>query len=71
MTLDEFIASEIATWGQDYIFDLVDRGYEAKRLIDSHGEVRFTWVLTQAPIYASISVGSDPVFTPVSQVSRL
>lgn len=27
MTQDQFIKSEIAVWGEDYIFDLIERGY--------------------------------------------
>lgn len=27
MTKDEFLKHEIYVWGEDYIFDLIDRGY--------------------------------------------
>lgn len=27
MTESEFIAKEVATWGQDYVYDLMDKGY--------------------------------------------
>lgn len=28
MTIEEFIRSEMIVWGEDYIYDLIDRGYE-------------------------------------------
>jgi len=71
MTKQEFIDKEIATWGQDYIFDLIDRGYEVVELVDAHGQMKFSWVLTQPQKYATIQVGSDSVFTPVSRGLRL
>lgn len=30
MTQDEYLKHEIALWGEEYIFDLVDRGYTLK-----------------------------------------
>lgn len=30
MTQDEFIKREMSIWGEDYIFDLLERGYEPK-----------------------------------------
>lgn len=27
MTESEFIAKEVAVWGEDYVFDLLDKGY--------------------------------------------
>jgi len=66
MTQDEFIDREIATWGQDYIFDLIDRGYEAVRLIDGTGQMRWSWRLTQPQKYAMLeSAASALSFTPV------
>ena len=44
MTEDQFIVKEIATWGEDYIFALIDRGYEARCLISRSGEMKWTWV---------------------------
>ena len=27
MTMQDFIEKEISVWGEDYVFDLMDRGY--------------------------------------------
>lgn len=58
MTEDQFITKEIATWGEDYIFNLIDRGYKAACLISSTGQMRWTWVLTQPEIRATMQTGS-------------
>jgi len=71
MTEQEFINKEIAIWGEDYIFNLVDRGYKAACLISRSGEMKWSWVLTQPDPHAIMRNGSGSVFTPVSQGSRL
>lgn len=46
MTLDEFLKSEIAVWGEDYIFDLLDKGYELTELTDNlTGSVKWAWIM--------------------------
>ena len=37
MTREQFIACEIVTWGEDYIFDLLDKGYVAVELVNRAG----------------------------------
>jgi len=58
MTKQQFITKEIATWGQDYIFDLIDRGYDAVELHDTQGRMKWSWVLTQPQKYATMGYGS-------------
>lgn len=45
MTREEFINREVAIWGEDYIFDLLDRGYEPK--LTSEGWRWFAPVITR------------------------
>jgi hypothetical protein len=71
MTREEFINREVATWGEDYIFDLIDRGYEVIQLRNGT-QVKWTWVLrglTNTPPRATVSGGSGAGFTPVFPVS--
>jgi hypothetical protein len=44
MTLEEFINREINVWSEDYIFDLLDRGYEPVELISDTGQTKWSWV---------------------------
>jgi len=72
MTREQYINREISTWGFDYIADLFDRGYEVRQLTNSHGESKWSWVLTEARPRASLEVGSIRGFTPVfPRASRL
>lgn len=67
MTRDQFIQREIATWGEDYIFDLIDRGYEVVQLTNGT-QVKWCWHfigLTTSPESATVIRGSDSAFTPV------
>lgn len=64
MTKDQFIQQQVATWGEDYIFDLIDKGYEAVEY-DWNGTIRWWWVLTQPQACATIPA-SRPVVSPVS-----
>lgn len=48
MTEDEFLKHEIALWGEEYIFDLIDRGYTLK--LTTAG---YKWVLP------AVTVGTD------------
>ena len=64
MTREQFIAKEVATWGEDYIFDLLDRGYEVIELrMGTH--VKWTWLLTNTEDSATVGSGSAVGFTPV------
>ena len=45
MTREQFISSEVATWGSDYIFDLLDQGYEPVELVASGGRTKWTWIM--------------------------
>jgi len=71
MTLDQFINREVATWGEDYIFSLLDRGYEAVELTDNAGQTKWTWVLTKAPIFATMNHGGNPGFLPFPRITRV
>jgi hypothetical protein len=77
MTYDEFIKREIRVWGEDYIFALLDSGYEAVELISAMGTMRWTWrkPLTTAPASATVGAGSSvreftPVFSHTDRASR-
>jgi hypothetical protein len=72
MTREEFIAKEIATWGEDHIFDLIDRGYVVVELTNG-SQTKWTWMvrgLTNAPDYGTVESGSGAGFTPVFPVFR-
>jgi hypothetical protein len=78
MTREQFISREIATWGEDYVFDLFERGYVAVQLSNG-SRIRWTWMvptsptypgLTNAPDCATVGFGSDGGFTPVFPTSR-
>lgn len=43
---EEFIKREIAIWSEDYIFDLLDRGYDVKLTTEG-----YKWF---APVYEQI-----------------
>ena len=73
MTREQFMAKEIAAWGEDHIFDLLDRGYAVIELTDNRGNVKWTWYfvgLTNAPDCATLKSGSDVEFTPVYSTYR-
>jgi hypothetical protein len=78
MTREQFISREIATWGEDYVFDLFERGYVAVQLSNG-SRVRWTWMvptspthrpLTQGGFSATVNHGSGAGFTPVFPASR-
>jgi hypothetical protein len=71
MTREEFINREISTWGEDYIFDLFDRGYEVVSLTARNGDTRWSWVLTTGRVSATLAVGSSAALLPFRRVSRL
>lgn len=56
MTKEQFIKSEIATWGEDYIFDLFERGYTVILVTDGT-DTKWIWVLTNEQICDSIGSG--------------
>lgn len=45
MTESEFIKREIATWGEEEIEWLLERGYTPKLLYTDTGDTRWTWIL--------------------------
>jgi hypothetical protein len=48
LTETQFINSEIAVWGEEYIFDLLERGYEPIALTDeSTGKRVWKWTCAQ------------------------
>jgi len=47
-----FINHEIAVWGEDYIHDLLDRGYEPVLVCNQEGDFKWTWIL---PIQSGVS----------------
>lgn len=47
-TETEFIKKEIATWTEDYVYDLLDRGYKPILLVDHNGVYKWSWILTSA-----------------------
>ena len=71
MTLSDFINREIATWGEDYIFSLLDRGYEAVELHDGMGHTKWTWRLTNASKSATLTHGGNPAFLPFRRFARV
>jgi len=71
MTLDQFINREVATWGEDEIFSLLDRGYEAVELTDQTGQTKFTWLLTNGGKSATLTGGGNPTFLPFRRVARV
>ena len=73
MNETEFIKSEIAVWGEDYVFDLIDRGYTPVQLV-INGSLRWWWKLstydrsgplTQTNVCATLAP-SRSVVSPVS-----
>lgn len=52
-----FINHEIAVWGEDYIHDLINRGYEPVLVSNQTGDFKWTWKM--------------PVISQVSMVSRV
>ena len=52
MTKDQFINHEISTWGEEYIFTLLDRGFTPVQVFNGEGHVKWTWKL---PILSSIT----------------
>lgn len=73
MTLNDFINREIATWGEDVIFDLLDRGFEAVELHDGMGHTKWTWRyvgLTNASKSATMTHGGYRGLLPFSLIPR-
>ena len=71
MTKQEFINKEMNVWGENYVFDLIDRGYEPVELV-VNDKLRWWWryngentSLTQANICATMPE-SRSVVSPVS-----
>lgn len=73
ITKDEFIAKEVATWGEDYIFDLIDRGYEAVELVDEMGGTKWSWYqrrLTITSECATMNYGGTAALLPFRRYAR-
>lgn len=67
MTREDFINREVSIWGEDYIFDLIDRGYEPIELVGNDGS-KWSWklpLLTQ-PCSCATLAASPSVVSPVS-----
>lgn len=45
MTLEQFIDREVATWGEDYIFNLIDLGFSPVLVVSSEGREKWSWVV--------------------------
>lgn len=43
-TIRNFIDSQVVTWGQDYVDDLMDRGYIPVQLSDNAGNIIWRWL---------------------------
>jgi hypothetical protein len=72
MTHDEFINKEVATWGEDYIFALLDSGFEPVELVSETGEVKWTWIkqsLTTLGKSATMHSGGRSAFLPFRGLS--
>ena len=55
MDRNEFINHEIATWGEEYIFTLLDRGFEPVQVFNAEGHVKWTWVLPRVTVESRVS----------------
>lgn len=52
ITADEYLRREISVWGEDYVYDLIDRGYTPVKL--SNG--KWSWLYTgQVSVVTSTS----------------
>jgi hypothetical protein len=60
-TLHNLLKAECAIWGEDYIYDLIDRGYEPT-LVSDGDSVKLTFRLTDENVCATVS---SAIFTPV------
>jgi hypothetical protein len=47
MTENDFIKSEIEIWGEDYILDLLDRGFTPVLLHTVNQVAKWSWLHTQ------------------------
>jgi hypothetical protein len=54
--LNNLLKSEIALWGEDYINDLLEQGYEPTLVTDGHS-VKLVWRLTNGDSYATLESG--------------
>lgn len=69
MTHEQFISKEIATWGEDHVFELLDAGYMAIELTNGT-HTKWTWALTNGSLAATVVRGSGAGFTPVFPAFR-
>jgi hypothetical protein len=68
VTKEDYIRREMDIWGEDYIFDLIDRGYEAVELA-INGKLRWWWVLPRQA--ASGGSGENPLLTQADSCARI
>ena len=71
MTREQFISSEVATWGEDYIFGLLDQGYEVVELTTQAGQTKWSWLLTNAGKSATVPRSGTPAFLPFRRLARV
>lgn len=45
ITADEFIRKEAILWSEEYIEDLIDKGYSPKLIVNEDGTSKWTWVM--------------------------
>jgi len=50
-----FINHEIAVWGEDYIYDLLDRGFQPVLVSNREGGFKWTWILPQLSRVSEVS----------------
>lgn len=66
MTKHEYINYMVSVWGEDYIFDLIERGYEPIEVTNPISSERgWKLLLTQDDVSATMQA-SRPVVSPVS-----
>jgi len=72
-TFDAFVKKEISIWGEDYIFDLIEKGYKPVLLVvgdGATGQTKWSWKMPRnSPLTSGLSCdtlnrGSDSSFLP-------
>jgi hypothetical protein len=58
MTETDFVKSEIAVWGEDYIFSLIERGYSP--VLTDNG---WFWLLTQITPSMGLDIRPEVCYT--------
>lgn len=60
MTREEFLTHEIYVWGEDYIFNLIDRGYS---LINTTGGWRWQLPVRTSTISTKVDTTAEVCYT--------